>query len=113
MRTTGNGSPATISRFKKERFLLLMTEDSFRDEVVRPLLLRQGLKDGSDFCGPAEKGKDALFVSVDALGIEDYYVVQTKRGSLNLSRQANSNLIEAITQLKTALQTPVLKPKKG
>lgn len=37
-------SPGMISRFKKERFLLSMSEDDFRDKVVRPLFLRQGLR---------------------------------------------------------------------
>lgn len=97
----------TISRFKKERFLLSMSEDKFRDEVVRPLLLRLGLKDGRDVCGPFEKGKDAVFVALDQLGMRDVYVVQTKRGPLNLARKASANVVEAATQLKTALDTKV------
>ena len=40
-----------LSRFKKERYLLSLSEDAFRDEVVRPLFLRQGLGDGRDLCG--------------------------------------------------------------
>ena len=102
----------TISRFKKERFLLAMTEDKFRDEVVRPLFLRQGLKDGRDVCGTTEKGKDAIFFATDKLGIEDMYVVQTKKGSLNMSRKATENIVEATTQLKTALETTVSLPAK-
>ncbi len=106
--------PESISRFKKQRFLLEMSEDKFRDEVVRPLFLRQGLTDGRDLCGPSEKGKDALFVSVDKLGIEDVYVVQTKKGPINLSRKTTENLLEAITQLRTAAGTKVtfVKSKK-
>jgi hypothetical protein len=104
--------PETISRFKKERFLLAMTEDKFRDEVIRPLFLRQGLKDGRDVCGPMEKGKDAIFFATDKLGIEDMYVVQTKKGSLNMSRKVTENVVEAITQLKTALETTVPLPAK-
>lgn len=99
--------PATISRFRKYRFLLEMSEDQFRDEVVRPLFLRQGLSDGRDVCGPSEKGKDAVFVNVDKLGIEDAYVVQTKKGNINLSRKTEANLLEAMTQLKTAADTKV------
>jgi hypothetical protein len=104
--------PETISLFKKQRFLLSMTEDQFRDEVVRPLFLRQRLADGRDLCGPTEKGKDAYFVSTDELGIENVYVVQTKRGNLNLARKATENLLEAETQLRTAAQTKVLLLKK-
>jgi len=85
-----------------------MSEDRFRDEVVRPLFLRQGLTDGRDLCGPFEKGKDAIFVSIDKLGIEDVYVVQTKKGNINLARKAQANLLEAVTQLKTASDTKVV-----
>jgi hypothetical protein len=100
-------NPESISRFKKERFLLSMSEDTFRDTVVRPLFLRQGLQDGRDVCGVNEKGKDAIFISVDELGIENLYAVQTKKGTLTMSRRVNDNLIEAITQLKTAIATRV------
>jgi hypothetical protein len=100
-------APEAISRFKKQRFLLQMTEDKFRDEVVRPLFFRQGLSDGRDLCGPSEKGKDALFVSIDRLGIEDVYVVQTKKGHINLARKASENLLDAVTQLRTASETRV------
>lgn len=99
--------PDAISRFRKERFLLAMSEDTFRDEVVRPLFLRQGLKDGRDLCGPLEKGKDTVFLTEDKLGIVDLYAVQTKRGALNMSRKVTESVVEAITQLKTALATPV------
>ncbi len=106
--------PATISRFKKERFLLSLSEDVFRDEVVRPLYLRRGLRDGRDLCGPLEKGKDALFISRDSLGMDDVYVVQTKKGHLNMAKKATANVVEAITQLKTALETkvPFVQPKQ-
>lgn len=99
--------PETISRFKKERFLLTLSEDEFRDQVVRPLFLRQGLKDGRDMCGPSEKGKDAVFVYQDPLGMMDVYAVQTKKGSLNMSGKSTENIVTAITQLRTALQTRI------
>src|SRR2546423_1531959 len=54
---------ATVSRFKKERYLKQLSEDEFRDRVVRPLLLLRGMKDGRDLCGPDEAGKDSIFVS--------------------------------------------------
>lgn len=99
--------PEMISRFKKERFLLTLSEDDFRDQVVRPLLLRQGLKDGRDMCGPFEKGKDAIFIHHDLLGMTDIYAVQTKKGSLNMSGKQTENVVTAITQLRTALQTKI------
>ena len=52
------------------------------------------------YVGPHEKGKDAVFVSVDPLGIQNIYVLQTKKGALNLSKQVSSNVLEAETQLK-------------
>jgi hypothetical protein len=107
MRTEKHYSPETISRFKKERYLLSLLEDNFRDEVVRPLFLRKGLKDGRDLCGKTEEGKDTIFLRDNPLGITDLYSIQTKRGNINLSKDASANVIEAITQLKTALRTRV------
>jgi len=97
--------PETIPLTKKLRFLLGLTEDRFRDIVVRPLLLRQGLRDGRDLCGPDEEGKDAAFIATNALGLSELWVVQTKKGKLNLAKEATENVVEAITQLKTALAT--------
>lgn len=97
----------STSLFKKRRFLKELKEADFRDRAVRPLLLRQGLVGGSDICGPNEKGKDAVFCGENALGLRELWVVQTKRGSLTLSRESSKNVVEAITQLKTALATPV------
>ncbi|HEY3252139.1 MAG TPA: NACHT domain-containing protein [Ignavibacteria bacterium] len=113
-RTSSSSRPEDFSRFKKEQFLLKYSEDEFRDQVVRPLLLRIGFKDGRDLCGPNEKGKDAVFLSENMLGIDEIYAIQTKKGSLNLSRKREQNVVEACTQLKTALATDVyfVKDKK-
>lgn len=100
-------TPFKLSRSRKLLLLTKMSEDQFRDEVLRPLFLLQGLKDGRDYCGVNEKGKDAVFISIDQLGMENVYVVQTKRGSLNLTRKASNNLFEAMTQVRTALETRV------
>lgn len=105
MATTRSFHPETISRFRKQRHLLKMSEDDFRDQVVRPVLLRQGLKDGRDLCGPEEEGKDALFVQRNALGDDDVWVIQTKKGALTMAGDANKNVIQAVTQLRTALET--------
>lgn len=98
----------SISRVQKDRFLLSLSEDAFRDRVVRPLFLRQGLKDGRELCGPSEEGKDTLFVSTDELGMHNIYEVQTKKGSINLAGKANKSLVTTITQLRTALETTVV-----
>lgn len=105
---------AGTSRYKKERFLKRLTEDAFRDKVVRPLFLRRNFLDGRDYCGRLETGKDIVFLLEDPLGIMDIYAVQTKRGNLNMSKQYSKNAAEAATQLKTALNTkiPFIKPKE-
>lgn len=99
---------ATVSRFKKERYLRQLSEDEFRDRIVRPLLLRRGLKDGRDYCGPREAGKDAIFVAENALKMLDIFAVQTKKGHLNLGKKRSTNVVEAATQLTTALHTSII-----
>jgi hypothetical protein len=84
----------TISRFRKERFLLIFSEDAFRDELVRPLFLRRGFEDGRDFCGPTERGKDSIFISRDLLGVVDIYAIQTKKGKLNCSKKQQRMLLK-------------------
>lgn len=99
--------PQTIPLFKKMKYLKEMTEDDFRDNVVRPVFLRMGLKDGRDYCGVDEEGKDCMFVEKDAFGQEVVYVVQTKKGNINKSSTANESYIVARTQLQTALTSKV------
>lgn len=96
-----------ISRHRKARLIRSMSEDEFRDQVVRPLLLRLGLRDGRDLCGPDEQGKDAVFIDTNKLGIDEVWAIQTKKGNLTLASSASTNVLNAITQLKTALETPV------
>lgn len=112
--TSTVGNPESISRIKKDKFLAEMSEDKFRDEVIRPLFYRLGYRDGRDLCGPLEKGKDAIFVEDNRLGQIDLIAVQTKKGNLNLASKATENVTTAITQLTTALQTsvPMLKTKR-
>lgn len=105
--TSPLGNVRNISRFKKEKFLKEMSEDEFRDAVIRPLFFRLGYADGRDLCGPMEKGKDAIFKETDKLGMENYIAVQTKKGNLNMARTASTNVVEAITQLRTAIETSV------
>lgn len=95
----------TISRFKKYAFLGSLSEDDFRDQVIRPLLLRLGYQDGRDLCGPTEEGKDAFFAETNKLGFPEYVAVQTKKGPLNMSSKVSSNITVAITQILTALTT--------
>lgn len=99
--------PEIISRFKKEAYLLKLSEDNFRDNVIRPLFLRWGLKDGRDLCGPTEKGKDVVFIQKTQWNVDEIIAVQTKKGSLNLSKKKSTNVTEAITQLRTALETRI------
>ena len=103
-----------ISRFKKNAYLKRLSEDDFRDAVVRPLFYRLGYGDGRDSCGPTEYGKDALFSEVDNLRQTNIIAVQTKKGNLNLSKKVSQNVVESIVQLKTCLHTsiPDLKTKR-
>lgn len=102
--------PLLISRFKKLKFLATFSEDDFRDQVVRPLLSRLGFAGGTDTCGTTEEGKDAVFAVRDLLGTTQVYVLQTKKGKLNLSSKASENLESAIAQCRTALATKVRIP---
>lgn len=102
--------PKIISRFKKEKFIREKLEDDFRDTVVRSLFLRTGLKDGRDLCGIDEEGKDCFFIEIDKLGQKILYVVQTKKGNINMTKKASNNLLEALTQLRTALETKIYLP---
>ncbi len=108
-------NPALISRLQKERFLLKLSEDAFRDQVVRPLLLLKGFQDGRDLCGPNEQGKDALFYEYDKLGNFELSAVQTKKGRINLAAKATENITNLVAQLRTAASTayPLLTPVKS
>lgn len=99
--------PLNISLFQKINYLKNLSEDDFRDKAIRPLFLRMGYTDGRDLCGPYEHGKDTVFGEKDRLGFELLIAVQTKKGNLNLASKTNSNLVEAITQLRTALETSI------
>lgn len=100
--------PRAISLFRKQRHLQALTEDDFRDLVLRPLLLRKGFQDGRDTCGPTEQGKDCYFITHDKFDIRLIYAVQTKRGHITMSRKAKDNANEAVTQLRTALEAPIV-----
>lgn len=92
---------------KKREYLESLHEDEFRDRVVRPLFVRQGYGDGRDLCGPDEEGKDALFTYDVPIGGQQIIAVQTKRGKVNLSGKASENLLNAIAQIRTALNTKI------
>jgi len=108
-------NPALISRIQKDRFLLKLSEDEFRDRVVRPLLLLKGFHDGRDLCGPTEQGKDAIFFEYDKLGVFELSAVQTKKGSVNLAAKAADSLVNLVAQLRTAGATAyaLLKPTRA
>lgn len=100
--------PADISIHKKYRFLLGLSEDDFRDKVIRPLFLRLGFTGGKEYCGINEEGKDCIFVDVDKLMNKTIYAVQTKKGDLKKTREANQNVVVAATQIKTALESKIV-----
>src|SRR3990172_6466088 len=101
-----------LSLSDKHKFLRSLPEEEFRDRFLRPLFLRMGLKDGRDYCGPTEEGKDCLFVDQDPLGDVNIYAVQTKKGDLNMASKASKNVLNAATQVLMMLATdiPLLSP---
>ncbi len=96
-----------IPNAQKRAFLLKYNEDDFRDSVLRPLYKLEGLKHGADLCGPNEQGKDCYFWQDLPVTGKMVIAVQTKKGDIKMSANAQDNLINAITQLKTALETRI------
>jgi len=99
--------PSIISRNKKEEFLQTLSEYDFRDKVLRPIFHRLGYTDGRDLCGPTEEGKDTIFIEYNKLGHRKILAIQTKRANINMSGKPNQNILECITQLRTALDTKI------
>ena len=95
-----------ITQSEKERFLDRLSEEEFREKIVRRLFKRLGFKDGRDLCGPEEFGRDAIFVHTDRFGETEIVAIQTKKGNLTMARDPKNNITEAQTQLRTALSTP-------
>lgn len=95
-----------FTQAEKEKYLLDLSEDDFREKVVRRLFNRLGFADGRDLCGPEEQGKDAVFFDEDRFGGRSLVCVQTKKGSINLASDASKNLLDIQAQIRTALQTP-------
>ncbi len=103
--------PTTISRNKKDKHLVEMSEDEFRDKVVRPVFLRLGFKGGDELCGPTEEGKDTIFFDQNRLDQLETIIIQTKKGNVNLASKANQNLVTCVTELRTALEQTVIQLK--
>ncbi|MES2859472.1 MAG: NACHT domain-containing protein [Pseudomonadota bacterium] len=95
-----------ITQAEKEKYLLDLSEEDFREKVVRRLFRRLGFVDGRDLCGPEEQGKDAVFFEEDKMGIQTLVVVQTKRGNVNLASDSTKNLHDIRAQLRTSIESP-------
>lgn len=95
-----------FSQAEKEQYLVSLSEDDFREKVVRRLFKRLGFSDGRDLCGPEEQGKDAVFFDNDKFGGRSLICVQTKRGSITLSSDSQKNLHDIRAQVRTALESP-------
>lgn len=98
---------SAMSQSEKLRHLGSLSEDDFRDRVVRPIFVRQGMRDYRDLCGTDERGKDCILTVQREFGRVELIAIQTKKGKLDLTRARKQNAVEAITQLKTALSTPI------
>ncbi|QJE95200.1 NACHT domain-containing protein [Luteolibacter luteus] len=104
-------SPDLIPLSQKEAALRELSEDDFRDQLIRPLFLRKGFVHGEEMCGNDEEGKDCYFTTVDKMGVEMIYAVQTKTGNLNMASDASKNLLNAVTQMKMVMNTSVVNTK--
>lgn len=91
---------------EKEKYLAGLSEEDFRERVIRRLFKRLGFLDGRDLCGPEERGKDTVFFEDDKFGVRTAVAVQTKKGNINLAGDPQKNLLEVKTQLRTALESP-------
>lgn len=104
---TATARAKSIPRQRKLSYFSAMDESAFRDRIVRPLMLRLGFESGRDLCGPDEEGKDAIFLERTRLNTMELVAVQTKKGNINMSQAASKNLLNAIAQLRTALETSI------
>ncbi len=94
---------------KKREVLEGMSEEDFRDKVVRPLYRRRTLTHLRDTHGTDEHGSDCIFVGKDPLGSPMVIAIQTKKGPVNMGGTTPSNALTVIeTQLDMALKTPIL-----
>ncbi|WP_376694810.1 NACHT domain-containing protein [Wenzhouxiangella sp. EGI_FJ10305] len=91
---------------QKYKFLNSLSEDEFREKVVRRLYRRVGYSDGRDLDGPEELGKDAVFYEIDSFGEKRHMFLQTKIGNINMAAKASTNIANIVAQLRTALETP-------
>ena len=107
--TTTSVSAKILPLFQKKKHLESLSENDFRDTVVRPLYLLQGLTGGRDTCGTDEEGKDCYMFREDRIAGRQLYVIQTKKGDITMAgtSKKNANLINVVTQLRMALVTPV------
>jgi len=100
-------NPNIIPDHQKKSYLKEMSEDDFRDKVVRPLFIMKGMRRGKDVCGVDEDGKDCYLYTEDSVRKNILYAIQTKKGDVKMSRVNQDNLLNILTQIRTALQTPI------
>lgn len=95
---------------RKRELLAALSEDDFRDQVIRPLYRRQGARHLRDTCGADERGKDCLFTVSDPLDDSPMLIaVQTKRGAITMAGTSpKQNLANIETQLRMCLDVPEL-----
>lgn len=96
---------------EKAKALAALDEARFRDEIVRPLFLKKGFRHGEEMCGNDEEGKDCYFTTVDPLGIDMVYAIQTKVGNLTMAADPNRNIQTAITQMRMLMSANIVDAK--
>lgn len=104
---TLHGPHIAIPREEKKSRLARMSENDFRDRIVRPVFLARNCRDGRDFHGPDEDGKDVVFIEDDKFGQPRVICVQTKKGNLTMASDASANIETAVTQMRVALNTQI------
>lgn len=97
---------------EKKKALEQLSEDDFRDQIVRPLFLKKGFRHGEEMCGADEEGKDCYFVTIDPLGSEMVYAIQTKKGNLTMAADPKKNVQTVIAQMKTLMAATVVDPRR-
>ncbi len=100
-------NPNIIPDHQKKTYLENLSEDDFRNNVVVPLYVQKGMRRGKDVCGVDEDGKDTYLFTEDSIRKNVLYVIQTKRGDVKMSAKHTDNLLNLITQMRTAVGTPV------
>ena len=77
-------------------------------KVFRPIFKQLGFADGRDTCRPQEQGRDAYCTQDNPPSGVEITAIQTKCDKITKSSKPSDNLDTIVTQLRTAIDTPVM-----